>query len=208
MPGWLGKAVSVFLFSHSEWIERKAGVRCWSPARSLDYYPWCRRLILTTCLRGMRPSTLRDSGTLKNRDGCSSKANRLFPRTQAPLSWPHTHHSYHCNYNLIVTPPALSFNLYGFSSMHKSQNCSVRLCTLSCPFRALEQPPHPWCQGRLSPSALPLARSRCYISLRHAGVSHKLSLSCSTGRTRPVESTEMAGVYSTPAVDGQLKARC
>lgn len=112
----------------------------------------------------------------------------------------------HCNYTLIVTPPALSFNLNGFSSMHKSHNCSVRLCTLSCPFRALEQPLHPWCQGRLSPSALPLARSLCYISLRHAGVSHKLSLSCSTGRTRPVESTETAGVYSTPAVDGQLKA--
>lgn len=48
--------LSLSSFWLSEWSKRKSGVRCWISARTLTY-PRCRRQILTTCLRGMRPST-------------------------------------------------------------------------------------------------------------------------------------------------------
>ncbi|KAA8581305.1 hypothetical protein FQN60_002886 [Etheostoma spectabile] len=64
------------------------------------------------------------------------------------------------------------------------------------PLRALEQPPHQWCHGRLSPSALSLVGSRCYINPPPARwcVSQKLFLLCSKGRAKPVELPETAGV--------------
>lgn len=54
-----------------------------------------------------------------------------------------------------------------------------------------KQHPHPWCQSRLSPSRLCLARSQYYISLSHAAESHKLLPSCSMSRTGLVEKKEM-----------------
>lgn len=94
MPGWLGKAYFSFLLL--EWINRRAGVRCWDPARSLSY-PWYRILVEWN-------STGEEWGPplIKNRDPCCSKAHRWVPLIQTPSSWPQTHY----NYPLIVTSPA------------------------------------------------------------------------------------------------------